>query len=310
MRWSLNLYISLYSRICLDIYLDLLPFGSGATVFKLAVKAVKFYDVRVLFLVLAACWWNRSDVTRENCPLWWRLRKRLQSSQSSDPSESFLPCFTRQNWQFERRENDSGWKAFARVCVSFQVVCALIPDDGFDMVWPCLMHQMHMKKTEQSSNNCRPGKAKRRIIGGVVRAPSEAIPVATLECGRERCICLKRSREENYKTNKGCVQMTRVFEFWLHCGETFHVQDGSYAACGSISRVQACLVYGWVLKTQFDAWFDRSQQLFETCTTKGWPCFQWFASKGLHLAAFEHFCTQLFLFYVLNRFVSGEKCRD
>ena len=89
MRWSLNLYISLYSRICLDIYLDLLPFGSGATVFKLAVKAVKFYDVRVLFLVLAACWWNQSDVTRENCPLWWRLRKRLQSSQSSDPLRIF-----------------------------------------------------------------------------------------------------------------------------------------------------------------------------------------------------------------------------
>lgn len=47
--------------------------------------------------------------------------------------------------------------------------------------------------------------------------------------------------------------MTRIdkgFEFWLHCGETFHVQDGSYAACGSISRVQACLVYGWVLKAQ------------------------------------------------------------
>lgn len=132
------------------------------------------------------------------------------------PSESFLPCFTRQNWQFERRENDSDWKAFARVCVSFQVVCALIPGDGFDMVWPCLMHQMHMKKTEQSSNNCRPGKAKRRIIGGVVRAPSEAIPVATLECGRERCICLKRSREENYKTNKsnkGWQELTRVLSF-------------------------------------------------------------------------------------------------
>ena len=148
------------------------------------------------------------------------------------------------------------------------------------------------EKTEQSScffnlkNYCRPGKAKRRIIGGVVRAPSEAIPVATLD-GRERWTWLKRSAE-NYEglDNTSARRFTSKMDPMPPVAPSPESKLAWFMAGCSKRRLTLDLI-------EVHSCLKQAKQ-------KAGPASNGLRQKDSNFATFEHFSTELFLFYVLT----------
>ena len=135
-------------------------------------------------------------------------------------------------------------------------------------------------------NYSRPGTAKRRIIGGVVRAPSEAIPVATLD-GRERWTWLKRSAENHEGLdNTSARRFTSKMDPMPPVAPSPESKLAWFMAGCSKRRLPLDLI-------EVHSCLKQAKQ-------KAGPASNGLRQKDSNFATFEHFSTELFLFYVLT----------